>query len=157
MALEIKQSPKLTQQLVITPQLQQAIKLLQLTRMELVDLIQEEIQENPMLEEAESSEEKDASPYEGDGPEEPIEEKPKEMTVEVKGEGEGRDDFDWESYLEGVDVSHYRVSADSEDRPSFENFLTRKTDLADHLMWQLRLSDLNEHQQERSVHHRQSG
>ncbi len=148
MALEIKQSPKLTQQLVITPQLQQAIKLLQLTRMELVDLIQEEIQENPMLEEAESSEEKDASPYEGDGPEEPIEEKPKEMTVEVKGEGEGRDDFDWESYLEGVDVSHYRVSADSEDRPSFENFLTRKTDLADHLMWQLRLSDLNEHQQE---------
>ena len=39
MALDLKQSPKLVQQLVITPQLQQAIRLLQLTRLELVDMI----------------------------------------------------------------------------------------------------------------------
>ncbi len=49
MALEIKQTPKLVQQLVITPQLQQAIRLLQLTRLELVDLISQEMKEKPQL------------------------------------------------------------------------------------------------------------
>ena len=52
MALELKQQVKLTQQLVMTPQLQQAIKLLQLSRMELVGLVQQELHENPVLEEA---------------------------------------------------------------------------------------------------------
>ena len=51
MALEIKQNLKLSQQLVITPQLQQAIKLLQLTRLELQNVVQNELLENPMLEE----------------------------------------------------------------------------------------------------------
>ena len=55
MVLEIKQTPKLVQQLVITPQLQQAIRLLQLTRLELVDLISQEMKENPLLEEAEEA------------------------------------------------------------------------------------------------------
>ncbi len=148
MALEIKQSPRLAQQLVITPQLQQAIKLLQLTRMELVDLIQEEMQENPLLEEAEPSEEFDTSQSDENREEEPVQETRKEMTSEVKGEGEGQDDFDWESYLDNLNVSPYRTAGDSEDRPSFENFLARKTDLVDHLMWQLRLSDLNEKQKD---------
>jgi RNA polymerase sigma-54 factor len=52
MALELKQQLKLSQQLVMTPQLQQAIKLLQLSRLELVNLVQQEMQENPVLEEA---------------------------------------------------------------------------------------------------------
>jgi RNA polymerase sigma-54 factor len=51
MALELKQTVRLSQQLVMTPQLQQAIKLLQLSRMELVDLVQQELQDNPVLEE----------------------------------------------------------------------------------------------------------
>ncbi len=51
MAMELKQSLKLQQQLVITPQLQQAIKLLQLSHMDLVDQIQAELVENPALEE----------------------------------------------------------------------------------------------------------
>src|SRR6516225_10215435 len=50
MGMEIKQVHKLSQQLVMTPQLQQAIKLLQLSRMELVDLVREEMMENPVLE-----------------------------------------------------------------------------------------------------------
>src|SRR6185436_13839727 len=65
MALEIKQSLKLAQQLVITPQLQQAIKLLQLSRLELQNLIQHELLENPILEEtpeeAASKEEEEVS------------------------------------------------------------------------------------------------
>ena len=50
MAMEMRQQLKLSQQLVMTPQLQQAIKLLQLSRMELVDLVREEMMENPVLE-----------------------------------------------------------------------------------------------------------
>ena len=57
MALELKQQLRLSQQLVMTPQLQQAIKLLQLSRLELVDLVQQELQENPVLEEALESDE----------------------------------------------------------------------------------------------------
>ena len=57
MALELKQQVKLTQQLVMTPQLQQAIKLLQLSRMELVGLVQHELEENPVLEEVQEGEE----------------------------------------------------------------------------------------------------
>src|ERR1017187_7905947 len=51
MALEIKQSLRLSQQLVMTPQLQQAIKLLQLNRMELQEVVNQELMENPVLEE----------------------------------------------------------------------------------------------------------
>ena len=51
MALEIRQVQKLAQQLVMTPQLQQAIKLLQLSRLELEEMVLKELQENPALEE----------------------------------------------------------------------------------------------------------
>ena len=50
MAYELKQELKLTQSLVMTPQLQLAIKLLQLSRLELVETIREEMQENPVIE-----------------------------------------------------------------------------------------------------------
>ena len=52
MSLELKQSLRMTQQLVMTPQLQQAIKLLQLSRMELVELVRTEMTENPLLEDS---------------------------------------------------------------------------------------------------------
>ena len=51
MALEIRQVQKLAQQLVMTPQLQQAIKLLQLSRVELQEMVSKELQDNPALEE----------------------------------------------------------------------------------------------------------
>jgi RNA polymerase sigma-54 factor len=51
MALELRQQLKLTQQLIMTPQLQMSIKLLQLSRLELMDLIRQELVENPALEE----------------------------------------------------------------------------------------------------------
>src|SRR3954471_15598335 len=55
MSIEIKQVHKLRRQLLMTPQLQQAIKLLQLSRMELVDLVREEMMENPILEDGENT------------------------------------------------------------------------------------------------------
>ena len=143
MALELKQSLKQTQQLVITPQLQQAIKLLQLTRVELVDLIQDEIKENPLLEVSELDDEEEPK-----GDQQPEELVQKEKTPEVKGEGEGNDDFDWESYVENYNVASYRVSVDTEEKPSFENFIFKKTTLVDHLMWQLRFADFTEEEEQ---------
>src|SRR5450631_1187588 len=70
MSMEIKQHLKLSQQLVMTPQLQQAIKLLQLSRMELVDMVHEEMMENPVLEdsiESANEQSKQREEYDGDG------------------------------------------------------------------------------------------
>ncbi|MEZ4365676.1 MAG: hypothetical protein R2939_05240 [Kofleriaceae bacterium] len=50
MGMEMRQELRLSQQLVMTPQLQQAIRLLQLSRMELSELVHEEMLENPILE-----------------------------------------------------------------------------------------------------------
>ena len=147
MAFELKQTPKLVQQLVITPQLQQAIRLLQLTRLELVDLISQEMKENPLLEELEEgreyaeAEESLAEKKEG----EPLPET--EKTREVKGEGEGGDEFDWENYLENYNLSpsyKQQSSQQGEERPSFENFVSKRTTLFDHLYWQLQLSRFTE-------------
>jgi len=147
MAFELKQIPKLVQQLVITPQLQQAIRLLQLTRLELVDLISQEMKENPLLEELEEgreyaeAEESLAEKKEG----EPLPET--EKTREVKGEGEGGDEFDWENYLENYNLSpsyKQQSSQQGEERPSFENFVSKRTTLFDHLYWQLQLSRFTE-------------
>jgi RNA polymerase sigma-54 factor len=147
MAFELKQIPKLVQQLVITPQLQQAIRLLQLTRLELVDLISQEMKENPLLEELEEgredaeAEESLAEKKEG----EPLPET--EKTREVKGEGEGGDEFDWENYLENYNLSpsyKQQSSQEGEEKPSFENFVSKRTTLFDHLYWQLQLSRFTE-------------
>ncbi len=135
MALELRLQVKLSQQLVMTPQLQQAIKLLQLSRMELLDVVTEELAENPMLEESE----------EQAAPENQVDEKPagEENTEEAKTESEAVDDIDWQTYLEGYSLSSTTTSdvyEDNEDRPSFESLLTKKSTLFDHLMWQLNLS-----------------
>jgi RNA polymerase sigma-54 factor len=152
MVLELKQTPKLVQQLVITPQLQQAIKLLQLTRLELVDMISQEMKENPLLEEEE--EEKESAEAEAPVLEQSEEEYPPEPehTSEVKGNGEGAEEFDWENYLENYNLTPFQKSSpsyqDGEERPSFENFLTKRTTLVDHLQWQLQLSHFTDQENE---------
>jgi RNA polymerase sigma-54 factor len=149
MVLELKLAPKLVQQLVITPQLQQAIRLLQLTRLELVDMISQEMKENPLLEE----EEEERELAEGEPPVTQQEERKTsaepEHTPEVKGNGEGADEFDWENYLENSNLTPFQKSSpDGDERPSFENFLTKRTTLTDHLHWQLQLSHFTEEEHE---------
>ena len=143
MALEIRQQLKLSQQLVMTPQLQQAIKLLQLSRMELMDVVREELEENPVLEEGqEPLEEKTQAE------EELIAEMPdvqaQESVQEVEGDRDGMADIDWKTYLESYSLGGSTADSyeDDEDRPSYENLLTRKPSLSDHLLWQLNLSRL---------------
>jgi RNA polymerase sigma-54 factor len=158
MSMEIKQHLKLSQQLVMTPQLQQAIKLLQLSRMELVDMIREEMLENPVLEDSveSSSEQEKNAPLElssdtqaeriGDTERAvaPASDERVETTSEVKADtrsDEAVKEFDWEGYLENQAANpplpSYRANTD--ELPSLEATLTRGTSLFAHLEWQLKL------------------
>jgi RNA polymerase sigma-54 factor len=137
MTLEIRQSLKLSQQPIMTPQLQQAIKLLQLSRMELMDLIRQEEEENPVIEEL-SEPAQETEPLEtnfetlGPTPTEPKERREEEP---------GLPELDWRAEERSWGT---RASEEDDDRPTFENFLTKKASLADHLLWQLRLNHLTE-------------
>lgn len=153
MALEIRQVQKLAQQLVMTPQLQQAIKLLQLSRVELQELISNELQENPALEEGvseESSESQEVKAEEGAGttetPQEPV----------INRELSALDKIgtlDWQEYIEThSNAIHGSLTAEATGEegdapPSWENTLTRKASLEDHLVWQLRLSKITEQEE----------
>src|SRR5436189_4299783 len=151
MALEIKQSLKLSQSLVITPQLQQAIKLLQLSQMELVEMVNQEMMENPMLEEGGETEEVHAQEApeitaEREGIEAPAEIKT-EQAPEVGGkEGDFKNepvDFDWDNYMNTYNAPEM-VQRQIDELPSYENTLANKTSLFDHLIWQLQLSSFDE-------------
>ena len=147
MAFELKQSLKLSQQLIMTPQLQQAIKLLQLSRLEMVDMINQEMEENPLLEEMSGSEEiVEESLSESDTLRtlETEEIKAVDHTVELTGEGDGREDFDWNSYLEDYGPMGVTYQRTDEEGASWDNLLTRTPSLTDHLMWQLKFLPLND-------------
>jgi RNA polymerase sigma-54 factor len=92
MALQLKQSLSLAQQLIMTPQLQQAIKLLQLSRLELLETIHTEMETNPVLEEHALDEGAGEKSLEhGDDAAAPSQDtSPKE---------DGRDSLDWETYI----------------------------------------------------------
>lgn len=132
MAIELRQQLKLTQQLIMTPQLQMAIKLLQLSRLELVEKIQQELEENPALDEVqetlspESAAEKAAADPE-------VSEQTKEVTFEEKL----NEDIDWRNYIEEYN-SPGRMPVESEGRetPRFDSFISKKESLSDHLLWQ---------------------
>ncbi len=156
MALEAKLYQKLSQQLVMTPQLRQAIKILQVSRAELETLIDEELAQNPVLEEGvEQSEEPEERPrteekLEGNGNEaeewsEPREER--ETTNEV-APNDRLDGIDWKEYLDNYRNDWHGASAtpadyDDEKRPALENTLVRSASLTEHLIWQLRMSGID--------------
>ncbi len=133
MAIELRQQLKLTQQLVMTPQLQMAIKLLQLSRLELVDTIQQELEQNPALEEIQEVliEEKAKEKTEAEQEETAAE---KEVTVEEKI----KEDIDWSNYIDEYNTpgrTHYE--SEERDTPRYEAFIAHKKSLSDHLLWQL--------------------
>lgn len=149
MAIEIKQSLRLSQQLVITPQLQQAIKLLQLSRLELQELVQQELVENPVLEEqAESEIEKEEEEATIASP--PNEHETHDPVVPEVGKKDGElnepKDFDWENYIGTYNTSETfpSISRKGDDLPTYENTVTRTATLQDHLLWQLHLSNLTD-------------
>lgn len=146
MSPKLSQSLKQTQGLVITPQLQQAIKMLTLTHLEMTNVISEQMVENPMLEEsgADNSEKVDAS--------ETIEGQNKEAKAEEFNEEPifNKDDFDWGSYVEHFNSNSgsapSMVSRDPDEAPNYENMVSETTSLADHFFSQLGIEDLTESQ-----------
>ena len=142
MAMEMKLNAnlKMSQKLVMTPMLQQAIKLLPLARLELARQVRQEIMDNPVLEEIleeEDPQEDQETPDESE-PAEPKEsfdvpqEKETEHTLE-------NPDMDWDTYFQ--DNIDRGSSAESyTERPSIEATYKKEPSLHDHLLWQLNLS-----------------
>jgi RNA polymerase sigma-54 factor len=131
-------SARLSQRLILTPSLQQAIKLLPLTTLELAEVLEQEVMENPLLEEVpveetktneELAQEAQDAPAERERAEDPL----KEIEVERF----------FEDYFDDGGERRMRP-AELPEVPPIENTLTESPDLYDHLLWQLRMTEANE-------------
>ncbi len=133
MALKLSQQLRLSQQLVMTPQLQMAIKLLQLSRLELMDVIRQEMVENPALEESQDTAVQDIEPeQDGFEPEETL--TAKEVTIEERI----RDDIDWNNYIDEYNTpGQIYFEGEKKEEINLESFTAQKRTLKDHLLWQL--------------------
>lgn len=142
MGLELRQNLKLTQQLVMTPQLQQAIKLLQLSRFELLEAVQQEMLENPMLEEAP----KDVS----EESETPVQTDDHRPDV-AYDDADLMRNADWENYLGDFSSTskqvQYKETEALEEMMSYEARLAGKPSLEGHLLWQLCLSNITDEEE----------
>jgi len=126
---------RLSQRLILTPSLQQAIKLLPLTTLELAEVLEQEVMENPLLEEVPTQ---DAAVGDEISQEEAKEEA--ERTDPLK-------EIDVEKFFEDYldDGRERRVrSSEIPEMPPIENTLTETPDLYDHLLWQLHMSASDE-------------
>lgn len=142
MAFELRQELKIAQQLVMTPQLQLSIKLLQLCRLEMVTMIQQEMAENPLLEEEQE--------FDLEGSEDGLDDADKIADAQpdaLRKLEEGLE-LNWKSSLE----KPYRQSDTSydtgEERVSPVERMSKISTLADHLTWQLHLSPLDQDEQQ---------
>jgi RNA polymerase sigma-54 factor len=147
--MEIKQHLRLSQQLVMTPQLQQAIKLLQLSRLELVDEVRKELDNNPVLSE-EDPDPRSREPIDRVriGQAEREFEAP-ERTDDSKATERATREVDWEKFLENRTLQNATAgpgkgSGSNDDLPPIEQNLSRPNSLCDHLMWQLQMSDFTD-------------
>jgi RNA polymerase sigma-54 factor len=133
MAISQKLHTKLVQKLILTPSLQQAIKLLPMSTLELKDLLNNEMVENPMLEEQPLEEQQAAETQ-------TTEEKPAEDKPEVQ-RGDNWDDADYQYFFGEYLDDGYRPRTPSEvkELPPIENTLSSTSSLSDHLSWQLSL------------------
>src|SRR4051812_35903139 len=132
MAISQKLHTKLVQKLILTPSLQQAIKLLPMSTLELADLLNQEMVENPLLEEVPTEELQPAEQQQAA-------EKPADQQTAEKGDS--WDDADYEYFFGDYLDDGYRSRTPSEvkELPPIENTLSTAASLADHLLWQLSL------------------
>lgn len=122
--LELKQTQKLSP--VLTQQLQQAIRLLQLSKLELVEAIEQEVKENPILEVGEEETSREEAQRS---------EREQEETREEKQE--------MEELLERFSPSEEFIPREDKDAPDYENMVRKTYNLRDHLRWQVGLSEFN--------------
>ena len=149
--MELRLDLKLTQKLVMTPQLQQAIKLLQLSRLELQQTLSQHLMENPLLEESASEvEEEEEADGAREGKEGASAEGESSGATEAAEFSESLSSEEWDNYYESdwrAGGAATSAPSSDEDFPSYEQTLTKPTSLEDHLLWQLRLSSGNEEEQ----------
>lgn len=153
MVIELKQSMKLSQQLIVTPQLQQAIRLLQLSRLELSSLVQKELLENPVLEELdeaaqikeEEAKQSNAEAHEQAKDEDRGHDHPMDEVGSPDGQFKEPSNFDWENYMDTYNAPGYAAERDlsGDQAPTYENILKTTESLQDHLLWQLHLSNFS--------------
>ncbi|WP_455377908.1 RNA polymerase factor sigma-54 [Petrachloros mirabilis] len=151
--MKLRLDLRLSQKLIMTPQLQQAIKLLQLSRLELQQSLAQHLLDNPLLEElpaetedpetsdAEEQIENTVSPA-ASNESEPVDSTPEERDTPEEITAAG-----WEEYYGGdrrAGTGEHQSSAD--DFPSYEQTVAKATSLEDHLLWQLSLSGLSDRQ-----------
>jgi RNA polymerase sigma-54 factor len=138
--MALRQSLNLSQNLVITPQLQQAIKLLQMSRLELESAVHAELEENPILEETADLKEEDLK-------------RTQEAAAEVEGPTENQenaqdprkqDEFEWESYFEQNQKPPKDFSSGNEEIMNYENVMTSTQSLHDYLYWQVKMNGFSE-------------
>lgn len=135
MGFSLKQSMKLSQQLRMTPQLQQAIKMLQLSKLELETAIRKELNENPLLEEM-------IDTVEGDpGEELKMNTGNKESDNAKDQDPTKQDEFEWDNY---ADQSAPKSQSGQLEAINYDNFISREGDLRDHLNWQATMSGFND-------------
>ncbi len=139
MSLELRQQLKLSQQLVMTPQLQQAIKLLQLSRVELLEVVQQELLENPLLEEVSFQEDEQV-----DSDNQHEERQKSTLSSEEQSLIKNAD---WENYLgefaSSSRHSSYQERENPEELQSYEARYSSKVSLQGHLLWQLQLQNFS--------------
>jgi RNA polymerase sigma-54 factor len=121
--LELKQTQKLLP--VLTQQLQQAIKLLQLSQLELVEAIEQELNENPVLEAREKEVEEEQA----------REKEPEEERAQEKD--------DTAEFLERYTSSEEYSPRDDREAPDYENIVKKEYNLTDYLRWQIGLSQFD--------------
>jgi RNA polymerase sigma-54 factor len=130
---------RLSQKLALTPSLLQKIELLQLNKLELQEMLNQELMENPILEEVlEQEAPKDL------GLEDRAVEEPPAPTVDTapSSERDSFDEIDFRYFFdEYLDTGYKNREIEDPDKPSFETFLVRPSSLSDHLNWQLGLSE----------------
>lgn len=155
MAIDLRQNLKLSQQLLMTPQLQQAIKLLQLTRVELEQFVTSQLAENPTLEE---------TGFEGEDSEHKSEKTAEDvMAADLSGVNSGLDqidpkqqkEVDWESLARQKEIStssNQQTASrknSSEEAPNYENYVSKEKSLSEHLHDQL--TELNLSPEEKAI------
>ncbi|PID74543.1 MAG: RNA polymerase sigma-54 factor [Deltaproteobacteria bacterium] len=154
MALELRQQLKLSQKLVMTQQLRQAIQLLQLNRLELSSALRDEIEKNPALEEDFST---DESSFEEPNPLSTTDEGLRQTAEPEITEGvsiqDTMDTINWQDYANNFD-SNFSFSRETPpaDAPSQFDFISEKPGLTAYLHWQLSHCDLSEEERETATY-----
>ncbi len=152
--MKLRLDLRLSQKLIMTPQLQQAIKLLQLSRLELQQSLAQHLMENPLLDELpEEAEENESVTAEEKAEEAAAAASPTTEAPEAESSTpEERDSPDevsaagWEEYF-GTDRrtgGGEGQSSSSDEFPSYEQTVAKAASLEDHLLWQLSMSGLSE-------------